>query len=223
MKTYTFHVSLPGSGRVWRKIEIGAEQTLEDLHLAIQGAYDWGNDHLYSFFMNNKAWDPASEYTLPEGALYEGMEIVEGDEEYDDEEEDEDEGSTFSLDDWRAMSQKDQEALVKEFTRDTGLPAAFFHDMIDELQRIEQNPDLFEEEEIRDVRTTPIGSLDLTKGKEFMYLFDYGDEHRFRVKVDSINDNADATASYPRVVEAVGDAPEQYPGWDEDDWDEMEE
>lgn len=224
MKTYTFHVSLPDAGRVWRKIELGAEQTLEDLHLAIQNAYDWGNDHLYSFFMNNKAWDPSSEYTVPEGALYEGMEIIEGDEEYDDDEEDEeDEGSAFSLDDWRAMSQKEQEALIKEFTRDTGLPASFFQDMIDELERMEQNPDLFEEEEIRDVRVTQLESLGLKKGQEFMYLFDYGDEHRFRVKVDAINANADANVSYPRVVESVGDAPEQYSGWDDEDWDEIDE
>jgi hypothetical protein len=223
MKTYTFHVSLPGTGKVWRKIEIGAEQTLEDLHHAIQAAYEWDADHLYSFFMNNKAWDPASEYTLPEGALFEGLEIEEADDVYEeDEDDDEVEGSTFSLEDWRAMSEKDQEDLVKEFTRDTGLPAAFFHDMIDELQRMEQNPDLFEEEEIRDVRTTPIDSLSLTKGKEFMYIFDYGDEHRFRVKVDSIDDNADSTGAYPRIVESVGDAPEQYPGWEDEDWDEIE-
>ncbi|MDY6875911.1 MAG: hypothetical protein SWK90_06890 [Chloroflexota bacterium] len=32
MKTYTFHVSLPGTGRVWRKIEMRADQTLEELH-----------------------------------------------------------------------------------------------------------------------------------------------------------------------------------------------
>jgi hypothetical protein len=222
MKTYTFNVALQGAGRVSRKIEIGAEQTLADLHLAIQNAYEWGDDHLYSFFMNNKAWDPSSEYTIPEGALYEGMEIGEADEEYETDEDD-DEGSTFSLEDWRAMSQKEQEELVKEFTRDTGLPAAFFQDMIDELERMEQNPDLFtDEEEIRDVRTTPIESLDLKKGKEFLYIFDYGDEHRFSVKVDAINKNADDNATYPRVVESVGDAPEQYPGWDDEDWEEIE-
>jgi hypothetical protein len=218
MKTYIFHVSLPGTGKVWRKIEIGAEQTLEDLHNAIQNAYEWDADHLYSFFMNNKAWDPASEYTLPEGALFEGLEIEEADEVYEEDEDDDDaEGSTFSLEDWRAMSTKDQEDLVKEFTRDTGLPAAFFHDMIDELQRMEQNPDLFEEEEIRDVRATQIDSLDLKKGTEFMYIFDYGDEHRFRVKVDAINDNADDNTAYPRIVESVGDAPAQYTNWDDED------
>jgi len=38
VKTYTLHVSLPGTGRVWRKIEIRADQTLENLHFAIQRA-----------------------------------------------------------------------------------------------------------------------------------------------------------------------------------------
>ncbi len=215
MKSYVFHVSLPDTGRTWRKIELESNQTLEDLHHAIQQAFDWGGDHLYSFFMSNKAWDSASEYTLPEGALYEGMDEEYGENFVDDDEEEE--GQSFSLDDWRSMSQKDQEALVAEFTRDTGLPATFFYDMIDELQRLEQNPDLLEEDDIRDVRTTEIDSLGLKKGQEFMYLFDYGDEHRFRVKVDAVNAVADPDAVYPRVVESVGDAPEQYPDWDEED------
>jgi len=42
---------------VWRKIEMRADQTLEELHLAIQNAYDWDADHLYSFFMSGiGAW-----------------------------------------------------------------------------------------------------------------------------------------------------------------------
>ena len=32
-------------------------KTMEDLHLAIQQAYGWYDDHLYSFFMSGKAWD----------------------------------------------------------------------------------------------------------------------------------------------------------------------
>ena len=67
MKTYTFHVSLSGTGRTWRKIELRADQTLEDLHFAILRAYEWSADHLYSFFMSGKAWDSSTEYALPEG------------------------------------------------------------------------------------------------------------------------------------------------------------
>jgi hypothetical protein len=221
MKTYTFHVSLPDTGRVWRKLELSGEQTLEDLHLAIQSAFEWDNDHLYSFFMSGKAWDPETEYTLPEGALYEGL-----DEEFmdDEDEEDEEGGQPFSLEDWRNMSEQDRQLLMNEFSKETGLPASFLQDMINELENMEKNPDLFEDEEedVRNVRETTLDSLNLKPKKEFLYLFDYGDEHRFKVRVAAVNPSGDPDAEYPRLVETVGDAPPQYAGWDDDEWDEAE-
>ncbi|WP_276918361.1 plasmid pRiA4b ORF-3 family protein [Aneurinibacillus aneurinilyticus] len=51
---YTVKVSL--TGRVWRKISLSSKHTLDDLHLAIQQAFEFSNDHLYSFFMDNKPW-----------------------------------------------------------------------------------------------------------------------------------------------------------------------
>ena len=66
-----------------------------------------------------------------------------------------------------------------------------------------------------DVRTTTLESLGLRPRQEFMYLFDYGDEWRFKVRVHAINENADPDAEYPRPVESVGESPEQYPTWDE--------
>ena len=128
MKTYTFHVSLPGTGRVWRKIEMRADQTLEDLHFAIQKAYGWDADHLYSFFMSGKAWDKSTEYCLPEGY-------------------------------------------------------------------------------------TPYGEPMYDEEEEFMYLFDYGDAWRFKVRVHAVHPDA-PEGDYPRIVESVGEAPEQYPSWD---------
>jgi hypothetical protein len=50
--TYLFKVSL--SRGIWRKIEMAAKHTLDQLHLAIQEAFEFDNDHLYSFFMDNK-------------------------------------------------------------------------------------------------------------------------------------------------------------------------
>ena len=52
---------------IWRKIELKAKQTLEDLHNAIQDALGWDDDHLYSFFMDNKFYskDENMEYTHP--------------------------------------------------------------------------------------------------------------------------------------------------------------
>jgi len=68
-----------------------------------------------------------------------------------------------------------------------------------------------------------IGELGLRTGDSFLYLFDYGDRHLFTLKLRA------ATAmlpeqlqarSYPRLVESRGEAPPQYPTWDDDEiWD----
>ena len=60
--TYTFKVSLTRG--IWRKIELAAKHSLDDLHTAIQEAFDFNNDHLYSFFMDNKKWS-YDRYTSP--------------------------------------------------------------------------------------------------------------------------------------------------------------
>lgn len=40
-------------------------QTLVTLHKAIQRAFVWYDDHLYSFFLSGMEWDRHSEYTKP--------------------------------------------------------------------------------------------------------------------------------------------------------------
>ena len=62
---YTFKVSLKESPEVWRMIEIRGDQTLHHLHKAIFKAFDRYDEHLYVFFMSNKPWDAASEYSVP--------------------------------------------------------------------------------------------------------------------------------------------------------------
>jgi len=52
--TYVFKVSLRPN--LWRRIEMAGGHSLEDLHYAIQDAYDFDDDHLYAFFMDNEAW-----------------------------------------------------------------------------------------------------------------------------------------------------------------------
>jgi len=69
VKTYIFKVKLKYDKRVWRKVEILGSQTLDDLHMAIQEAFNFDGDptHLYSFFMSGKAWDRDSpKYCHPE-------------------------------------------------------------------------------------------------------------------------------------------------------------
>ena len=53
--------------------------------------------------------------------------------------------------------------------------------------------------------------------KEFLFLFDYGDEWHFRVKFMGRSDTVEPGAAYPRVVAQQGEAPPQYEGLDEED------
>ena len=84
---YIFKVSLEKT--VWRMISIGFNHSLDDLHLAIQDAYDFDNDHLYSFFMDGKRYSRdryespncedgpyADEAIIGEIGLYAGQKIL---------------------------------------------------------------------------------------------------------------------------------------------------
>lgn len=251
MKTYTFHISLPGYGRLWRKVEMATEQTLQELHWAIQDAFDFDDDHLYSFFMSGKAWDRATEYKLPEGVDPWGL--FSDDEEEDEEESEEDE-ELPSMDE---LIDREEEAEMlssmpeiarrlesdPEFRRqakegmmkELGLPEFLADMMLDRLapmmgrltpEMLDEIFSLEEEEFAGDVRRTTLESLDLTAGKRFLYLFDYGDEWRFDVRVHAVREDADPDADYPVLVESVGEAPRQYPHWeeegDDEDWDDDE-
>ena len=57
-----------------------------------------------------------------------------------------------------------------------------------------------------------IGDLSLRMKQKFLYLFDYGDEHRFDVQLVGINPEA-PKGRYPRIVKSHGKAPQQYGGW----------
>jgi len=61
---YTFKVSLDAT--VWRKIKLSYKHSLDDLHLSIQKAFDFDNDHLYAFFMDGKRYS-RNAYNSPWG------------------------------------------------------------------------------------------------------------------------------------------------------------
>lgn len=67
------------------------------------------------------------------------------------------------------------------------------------------------------IRDVPLPGV--TGKKEFLFLFDYGDEWHFGVKLRYLRDCVEPGAPYPRVVAEQGDAPPQYPNQEEDDWD----
>lgn len=49
-----------------RTVALRAEQTLAELHLAIQDAFGWDAEHMYSFFLNGEAHDEAYEISSDE-------------------------------------------------------------------------------------------------------------------------------------------------------------
>jgi len=62
---YRIKVTFLGRPGVWRVIEMLDNQTLEDLHYAIQEAFGWDDDHLYAFFLSGRAWDATTEVDRP--------------------------------------------------------------------------------------------------------------------------------------------------------------
>ena len=85
---YTFKVSLSKS--LWRKISVSHKHSLGDLHLAIQEAYDFNNDHLYAFYVggNQRTGKPiyctaagnggvtAEETTIADLGLFKGQKLL---------------------------------------------------------------------------------------------------------------------------------------------------
>jgi len=48
---------------VSRTFEIEGKQTLYDLHINIQHAFDWDNDHMFSFYLSDKLFDQDNEFS----------------------------------------------------------------------------------------------------------------------------------------------------------------
>jgi hypothetical protein len=75
--------------------------------------------------------------------------------------------------------------------------------------------DLGEGSDAESVEKTTVAEAFPKVGHTLMFLFDYGDEWLFRVKVLGFGETV-ARARYPKTVASVGEAPEQYPDWDDD-------
>lgn len=55
-QTYVFTAELVGFEGVRRTICLRADLTLVDLHYALQSAFGWDDDHLYSFWLDGAFW-----------------------------------------------------------------------------------------------------------------------------------------------------------------------
>jgi hypothetical protein len=66
--------------------------------------------------------------------------------------------------------------------------------------------------------------LPLKQGKQFLYIFDFGDDLRHEIKLEAVLPNKlQPGARYPRVSEVHGEAPPQYPDEEEESEEEDEE
>lgn len=77
----------------------------------------------------------------------------------------------------------------------------------------------FAKEAADDFKTTNryrLSQVGMRKGMKFKYLFDFGDEWRFQCKVLRV---VEEVTEEPVVIKVKGEAPEQYPDWD-DEWDD---
>ncbi|MHB8644513.1 MAG: hypothetical protein ACYDAR_01840 [Thermomicrobiales bacterium] len=293
---YTFRVRMLGCAAgyapenataIQREIEIAANHTLGDLGFAILDAYDFGSDHLWSFFLSGKAWDKKTEYAyhvgdwesddeddeeildlFPEGSEMRKLALLAEDPAFEATEE-----LPAEID--RAKLQAEMVAMLKEAADEA--PEADRALIAEFAQLVESDPNadpakmsealqryLFEDwqpddEEADDSESAlasalfppGLAGLDLpfladldeddapdvddilirdvpypgkTGKKEFLFLFDYGDEWEFGVKLLGTRDTLTPKADYPRITATRGEAPLQYPPWDEDDeWEEEDE
>lgn len=79
-----------------------------------------------------------------------------------------------------------------------------------------------EEDEPAGTVAIRLDDLGISNGEKFFYWFDFGDDWWHVVEVKSISEVA-PRVRYPKVTDQVGQSPPQYPGLDEDEFDDFGE
>jgi hypothetical protein len=112
------------------------------------------------------------------------------------------------------------EAIIGAFDFDFDHAFGFYSKLTGPYHQSPEQYELFADMEDTD---SDAGSVERTKvsqafaktGKKMLFVFDYGDEWRFEVKLTTRGEKTPKTR-YPRMVAAVGEAPPQYPDADEE-------
>jgi hypothetical protein len=109
-------------------------------------------------------------------------------------------------------------AIVRAFDFDLDHAFGFFSKLdghiFDSPVRYELFADLDGDSESRSVKRTKVAQAFPDLGSKLQFLFDYGDEWRFRVEVIGLGEKVPKTR-YPKILKTVGKAPPQYPDPDE--------
>jgi yecA family protein len=112
------------------------------------------------------------------------------------------------------------EAIIAAFDFDLDHVYGFYSKLSGHIFDSPIRYELLEERQIAgtsgSVKHTKVGDAFVRTGSKMLFLYDYGDEWRFKVEVIGVAEMA-PKGRYPKVVVAMGEAPEQYPDLDEDD------
>ncbi len=110
-------------------------------------------------------------------------------------------------------------AIVRAFDFDFDHAFGFYSKLgdyvFDSPVRYELFADLDGGSESRSVKRTKVAQAFPDLGSKMQFLFDYGDEWRFRVEVIGLGEKTPKTR-YPKILKTVGEAPPQYPDPDEE-------
>jgi hypothetical protein len=112
-------------------------------------------------------------------------------------------------------------AIVRAFGFDFDHAFGFYskltgRDVMRSQPKYELFADMGEGTSAKSVKKTRIEEAFPAVGHKMLFIFDYGDDWRFTVEVIGFGQKQ-AKVRYPKVLKKVGDAPEQYGTWDEDD------
>ena len=65
VRTYRIRVDITGATPpIWRRMEVGSDLMLDDLHIAIQTVLGWTDSHLHRFGLGLEIWDHGTEFYL---------------------------------------------------------------------------------------------------------------------------------------------------------------
>jgi hypothetical protein len=85
----------------------------------------------------------------------------------------------------------------------------------DSVEGYELFKDIGEETEFQSVKKTKIDKVFNNRGKIMCFMFDYGDDWRFIVEYEK-DESVPDIKNFPKLIESKGNAPEQYPDYNEE-------
>lgn len=218
-------------GRAYRLLAVYPETSLYDLAYEVTDAFGFDFDHAFGFYDNlHNPYQSEARYELfvdleaeeAQGteptdelaaAIMDAFEVLDAD--------------ALQIRIRQAVSEVLQDELLlhipaalQDGARER-LPAlleAMIEDAVPDLSETfdESEEEDWGEAEALGVREVTVAEAFDRVGKKLLYLFDYGDEWRFVVKFMRAEE-AEPGVAYPRLVESVGEAPEQYPAFGEEE------